>query len=71
VQAQDNGRLIDHARVTLHGSLMLKVNVPIGAIFTAADQPAWTLNWDLWPRDIIMRRNMASSAWVDVLTAMR
>ena len=71
VQARDNGRLIDHVCVTLHGSLMLKVSVPIGAIFIAADQPAWTLSWDLWPRDIIMRRNMASSAWVDVLTAIQ
>jgi len=70
VQARSNGRLIDHFRVTLNGSSMLKVEVPLNAIFCTADLPPWSLRWDIWPRDVTLRRNMCTSAWVDAYTAI-
>ena len=66
VRARANGRLIDHFKVTVNGSEILHVNVPISSIFCVADMPDWKLQWDIWPRDITFRRNMCSSTWADI-----
>ena len=70
VQARANGRLIDHFKISVNGSKIYNVDVPLSAIFSVADMPDWSLQWDVWPRDIILRRNMCSSTWADLLTGI-
>jgi hypothetical protein len=65
VQARANGRLIDHFKVTINGSEVLNVNFPFSALFSTANLPDWKAQWDIWPRDIPIRRNMSSSTWFD------
>jgi hypothetical protein len=65
-QARANGRLVDHFRVTVNGSEVLHVDFPISALFTVADLPNWKVQWEVWPRDVPIRRNMCSSGWHDL-----
>jgi len=64
-QARANGRIIDHFKVCLNGSKLLSVNFPFGSLFSTVDVPDWRAQFDIWPRDIIIRRNMSSSNWTD------
>jgi hypothetical protein len=58
VQAKANGMFINHFKVTVNGSEVL--NFPLNTLFTVADLPNWRVQWDIWPRDIPIRRNMSS-----------
>jgi hypothetical protein len=69
-KARANGRLVDHFKVTVNGSEVLHVDFPISALFTVADLPNWRVQWDTWPRDIPIRRNMSSSGWLDLYTGV-
>ncbi len=69
-QARANGRLIDHFKVTINGSEVLNVNFPLSAVFSVADMPDWRIQWDIWPRDIPIRRNMSSSNWADLYSGI-
>ena len=65
-QAQNNGRLLDHFRVTLGGSTMLEAQFKLKTLMNHERLPNWELSYQLWPRDIKIRRNMTSTDWVDV-----
>jgi len=69
-QARANGRLVDHFKVTVNGSEVLTVNFPLSALFAVADLPDWKIQWDIWPRDIPIRRNMCSSGWIDLYSGI-
>jgi hypothetical protein len=69
-QARANGRLVDHFKVTVNGSEVLTVNFPLSALFTVADLPDWRIQWDIWPRDVPIRRNMSSSGWMDLYSGI-
>jgi hypothetical protein len=40
--------------------------LPIQLLVHTADLPNWRAQWDIWPRDIPIRRNMSSSGWFDL-----
>lgn len=65
-QARNNGRLLDHFRLTVGGSNMLKVNFKIKQVMGHDKLANWEFSYRLWPRDIKIRRNMTSSEWVDI-----
>ncbi len=69
-QARVNGRIIDHFRVALGGSEIIKVNFTTNSIFLVENTPAVKLSHEIWPRDIQIRRNMTSSEWLDVATLL-
>jgi hypothetical protein len=50
----------------LNGSEVLNVNFPFSSLFTAAELPNWRAQWNIWPCDISIRRNMSSSGWFDL-----
>ena len=65
-QIRTNGRILDHFRLVLGGSKLLEVEIPLKNILPAVESPDWSLKLACWPRDIKLRRNMATSAWVDI-----
>ena len=65
-QARVNGRVLDHFRLVLGGAQLLEATVAVGDIFPIAAMPRWNVAFSSWPRDVAIRRNMASSAWQDV-----
>lgn len=66
-QVRDNGRIQDHFRVVVGGSAPLELEVGLGSLFTTKDERinALRAQFLFWPRDITMRRNAVTSAWVD------
>ena len=69
-QARVNGRIIDHFRVALGGSEILRVRFSTRDIFLVENTPAVQLRHEVWPRDIRIRRNMTTSEWLDVATLL-
>ena len=69
-QARVNGRIIDHFRVALGGSDILRVRFSTRSVFLITDAPAVQLGYEVWPRDINIRRNMSTSEWLDVSTLL-
>jgi hypothetical protein len=65
-QVRPNGRILDHFRVTLGGSKILDVNVGLASVLNVPAMRSWRLKFQLWPRDLEIRRNMTSTAWLDV-----
>ena len=65
-EARANGRVLDHFRIVLGGSQMLEATVAVKDIFPVAAMPSWSVAFSCWPRDVAIRRNMASSAWQDI-----
>ena len=70
-QARPNGRVLDHWRLALGGSKPLETEFNLAAIIpAAATLPKWRLTFQQWPRDVVIRRNMTTSCWVDLLTLL-
>ena len=70
-QAQPNGRVMDHWRVVLGGAKALEAEIYLAAIIPAAAAlPKWRLTYQQWPRDVIIRRNMTTSGWLDLLALL-
>ena len=66
-QARPNGRVMDHWRITLGGPKILQAEHESAAIIPAAlNLPRVKISYQQWPRDIQIRRNMTSSAWMDI-----
>jgi len=66
-QVRATGRILDHFRIALGGTNILEAKIPVKQIFAcSAELPDWNLVYATWPRDVGIRRNMASSPWADV-----
>ena len=67
-QVRSNGRIMDHWRMALGGSKVLEATFPLSTILpAAAGLPAWHVTYQQFPRDIVLRRNMLSGAWIDAV----
>ena len=69
-QARPAGRILDHLRTALGGSSPLTVTFNTRDVFLAPAIPSLDLQLELWPRDILIRRNMSTSEWMDVRTML-
>ncbi len=68
LQVRPNRRAVDHWRLDLGGSKIVEVEFNLASVIPAATAlPPWRLEWQIWPHEILIRRNMTSSAWVDLL----
>jgi len=65
-QVRINGRMLDHFRIAVGGSLMLEARVKLSDVLPINDLPNWFVNFSTWPRDIMLRRNMVTSTWLDM-----
>jgi hypothetical protein len=64
-QARPNGRVVDHWRVALGGNKILQADFRMAEICRSSTISAYKLRFQAWPRDVTIRRNMTSSAWMD------
>lgn len=64
-QARPNGRIIDHYKLVVGGDQLIEFTLPVSRFFEV-QLPEWHLAFSFWPRDIPIRRNMASSEWEDI-----
>ncbi len=67
-QLRPSGRILDGFQVKLGGTRILDAEVDMAALIPAATFKSWKLNFQFWPHDVAIRRNMVSLAWVDVTT---
>lgn len=66
-QVRQNGRLVDHCRLVVGGSKPVETTFELQEIFTfRGNIPAWRMGLAIWPREILIRRNMATSTWLDI-----
>jgi hypothetical protein len=65
-QLRPSGRILDHFRIALDGSAALSKELDLGQLIPSSVFKGHKLAFQFWPRDIQIRRNMVSSAWVDV-----
>lgn len=65
-QLRPSGRILDGFRVALDGSAALSKELDLGVILPVSNLKNWRLSLQYWPRDIQIRRNMLTSAWIDV-----
>ena len=66
VQVRANGRMLDNFRVTLGGTEIITAKVAVSGILADKETPDWVLVYAVWPRDVGIRRNMTTSAWLDI-----
>ena len=69
-QVRNDGRVVDHFRAALGGSETVKVRFTTKAVFLSERLPSTALIYEVWPRDITIRRNMATSEWLDLNTLL-
>jgi hypothetical protein len=69
LQMRPNGRCLDHFRVALTGT-HLDTQVKATNVFRAPILAKHRLTFQAWPRDLRIRRNMTSTEWTDVYTAI-
>jgi hypothetical protein len=66
-QLRGNGRIQDHCRIAVGGLEQLEVRIKLSEVFSDAGAMAGaSILLQIWPRDIEIRRNLTTSAWMDV-----
>ncbi len=69
LQMRPNGRCLDHYRIALDGTV-LEAQVVTTNVFRAPVLAKYRLTYQAWPRDLKIRRNMTTTAWVDSYIAI-
>ncbi len=69
LQMRPNGRCLDHYRIALDGTV-LETQVVATSVFRAPVLAKYRLTYQAWPRDLRIRRNMTTTAWVDSYIAI-
>jgi hypothetical protein len=69
LQMRPNGRCLDHYRIVLDGTV-LETQVVATSVFRAPVLAKYRLTYQAWPRDLKIRLNMTTTAWVDSYIAI-
>lgn len=65
VQLRSTGRILDGSHIVLGGSEIIQVDCSVFSIVPNPHFKNWQLKFQLWPRDVAIRRNLATSSWTD------
>lgn len=65
-QIRPTGRILDNFRLVLGGTAPLRATVDLGAAIPGRTFEGYRLGLQQWPRDIRIRQNMLSSAWLSI-----
>ena len=63
---RSNGRILDGTRHVINGSRNIEVEVQLKHILGEEAFTGWTLNINIHPRDIVIRKGMLSTVWADI-----
>jgi hypothetical protein len=66
VQVRHTGRMLSNFRIRLGGEARIKVDVDLGAMVPRDTFNGWRFRTQYWSRDIKIRTNMTTSAWIDL-----
>jgi len=66
MQARPNGRLLDHFRVATGGREILEAVFNLTDVISNPELKGVVCKYQFWGRDVNLRRNMMTSAWMDV-----
>jgi hypothetical protein len=66
VQVRPNGRMLDHYRISLGGSRIIDAQFALAKLSSVQAVKSWKCRIQVWPRDVDLRRNMASTGWKDL-----
>jgi hypothetical protein len=66
LNADKSGAVHGHARLVLDGKALLEVDTLASEILLVGGAASYRLKWQTWPRDVAIRQNGVTSAWVDV-----
>ncbi len=69
-QLRNTGRILDNFRLGLDGATLLEVSVDLAAVIPVAAFAGWRLTQQFWERDVAIRKNMVTSAWVTITDAV-
>ena len=69
-QLKDNRRILDHWSLTVGGSRVQQLLVPMTEMFQLPSLSACRFRMQFWARDVLIRRNMTTSIWVLVSTIL-
>jgi hypothetical protein len=65
-QLRNTGCILDGFRFALDGASPLEAVVDVYSIIPADYYKGWKLSQQFWARDVVIRRNMATSAWSSI-----
>jgi hypothetical protein len=65
-QLRNTGRILNSFKFVLDGSASLDAPVDLSCVLPVESYRGWKLSQQSWPRDIAIRCNMVTSAWVSV-----
>jgi hypothetical protein len=68
VQARPTGRIADHYRLAMGGSALLEAKPVLSSIFPDPKLDGFLMVYLFWCKDVVIRRNMTTSKWMDCLT---
>ena len=68
VQARPTGRIADHYRLAMGGSALLEAKPVLSSIFPDPKLDGFLMVYQFWCKDVVIRRNMTTSKWMDCLT---
>jgi hypothetical protein len=68
VRARPRGCILDHFRLSTGGQKLLDSSAQLNIILPEECLSKYVLHYQLWARDV--RRNMASSFWLDLVCAI-
>jgi hypothetical protein len=66
-QLRPSGRILDHFRIALDGSAAIRQELDLGQLIPSSVFKGHKLAFQYWSQDIRIRRNMLTSAWMDIL----
>jgi hypothetical protein len=69
-QLRATGRILDNFRAVLDGSKMLYINASLTDMIPFDQFKGWSYRTQKQPRDLALRRNMLSTAWMDMLASL-
>ena len=62
---------MDHFRLAVGGTQLLENSFVTSELCANQAIPDMTIKWDVWPRDVKIRRNMSTSEWFDLTELIR
>jgi hypothetical protein len=65
-QVRHTGRMLGNFRIALGGEARLKIDMDLGAMIPRDVFRGWRFRTQYWLRDIKIRTNLTSSAWIDL-----